>query len=694
MNFSPNVDDMSAHLALLYDWTQTAYPNAVFEVRCIPPNGGGVRDKRFTCAPNGYKQAVDYAVQQNDNCNIYVTVNPLKPGTARTATDEDVEIALYHFADADGVDDPDALIAERGQGFVPTFTVRTGSTPLPRCQVFWQQSEPVTDMAAWRSTQDGLAQQFGTDATVKNPSRVLRLAGTVSYPPPRKQKRGYVVEATLLDRAGNRDVCAKSFAASFMPVEPPRAVPERTHGSLQQLPQPATDDGSCLPLCVIEAALEAIPPIMGPGQRNLWLDIAQACRDAHPGSFNLFDQWQSHSDRYDPKKDLKDWPIAKSPSIGSYKSLLAHAKRADPDWWRKHSGEVYDWGCLQAARLHALTQSVSGAAPTPPLSEGSNNRARFYRYRMSDMRQMTAPNWLIRDLLFQQQIAVCYAPPGSYKSFVAIALCSMLAHGMEWQGRKLKKPRVVYVAGEGFPMFRYRRQAWFKHNGIREQDDGFEVVKGAVNLTSTEDVLAFIEAMQAGDEVGLVVFDTLSTCIAGQNECDSAVMSLAVKNAKLIGTKLGCAVLIIHHPGKDVERGSRGHSSLLGDIDAEWRITRNSDSMACKLKVTKQKDGEYGQEFHFAATRVALGVYDEDGEEIFSLALSPVAKLGTEIPTYLADRVSIIGVIDVGMKTSTTRLAAKLMQNSRPSNCCDRADQCRSTLLSGCVVAKATRWSR
>ena len=71
------------------------------------------------------------------------------------------------------------------------------------------------------------------------------------------------------------------------------------------------------------------------------------------------------------------------------------------------------------------------------------------------------------------------------------------------------------------------------------------------------------------DGLGLVVFDTLSTCIAGQNECDSSVMSLAVANAKLIGRKLNCAVLIIHHPGKDVERGFRGHSSLLGDIDAE-----------------------------------------------------------------------------------------------------------------------------
>jgi hypothetical protein len=34
-----------------------------------------------------------------------------------------------------------------------------------------------------------LAQHFGTDVTVKNPSRIDRLAGTISYPPAHKQAR-------------------------------------------------------------------------------------------------------------------------------------------------------------------------------------------------------------------------------------------------------------------------------------------------------------------------------------------------------------------------------------------------------------------------------------------------------------------------------------------------------------------------
>ena len=168
MDNDQNIDHMEQHLRCLYDWTQTAYPNALLEVRCIHPTSGIVLDERFPCTAAGYERAIGYAVWHNDqNYNVYVTANPLKPSTARTAKDEDVEIALYQSLDADGVDDPSGLIAERSGGFEPSFIVRTGSIPKPRCQVYWQQSEPITDMAQWRRTQAGLAQQFGTDQTIR-----------------------------------------------------------------------------------------------------------------------------------------------------------------------------------------------------------------------------------------------------------------------------------------------------------------------------------------------------------------------------------------------------------------------------------------------------------------------------------------------------------------------------------------------
>ena len=121
----------------------------------------------------------------------------------------------------------------------------------------------------------------------------------------------------------NGEVCARSFVASFPYTEPARAAPEAVSY------QPVADEGTGrLPLCVIEAALQAIPPIIGGGQRNRWLDVAQSCRDAHPDSFHLFDQWQRQSARYE-KSDSSVWDTLRPPSPGSYKSLLSQAKHAD-----------------------------------------------------------------------------------------------------------------------------------------------------------------------------------------------------------------------------------------------------------------------------------------------------------------------------------------------------------------------------
>jgi hypothetical protein len=148
------------------------------------------------------------------------------------------------------------------------------------------------------------------------------------------------------------------------------------------------------------------------------------------------------------------------------------------------------------------------------------------------------------------------------------------------------------------------------------------------------------------DGIGLIVFDTLSTCTAGKNESDSAVMTAAIENAKLVGSVLVAAVVLIHHPGKDIGRGARGHSSLNGNVDTEWLITRNEKDMRCRLKVTKQKDAEDGQIFHFEAHRVPLGILDDDCEEMFSLAVTPCEERhsnppGDVLSTEEADRLSI-----------------------------------------------------
>ena len=398
-----------------------------------------------------------------------------------------------------------------------------------------------------------------------------------------------------------------------------------------------------VPLDVVGQALNAIPPITGQGRRQEWLALAFAVKAANPEARHLFDQWQHQSPEYD-KSDAKVWDTI-DPEHGSYPNLFAQAAAYDPNWWRCGSVEVEMWW-----RRHIADVFGNDDAKPPPDAKNINPTIfshRFQRHKMSDLKNRPTPKWLIRNLIFQQQIGLVYAPPGSFKSFVALDLCTRLAHGMEWHGKNLKPCRVLYVAGEGFPMFYNRRLAWFRHHSIPIADDGVEVVGSSVDLTSSASVAAFIVEMQLdSDGMGLIVFDTLSTCTAGKNESDSAVMTAAIENAKLIGSVLGAAVLLIHHPGKDIGRGARGHSSLNGNVDTEWLITRSEKDMHCRLKVTKQKDAEDGQIFDFAAHRVPLGILDDDCEEMFSLAVTPCEERhgnlsGEILSAEEADRLSV-----------------------------------------------------
>jgi hypothetical protein len=74
-------------------------------------------------------------------------------------------------------------------------------------------------------------------------------------------------------------------------------------------------------------------------------------------------------------------------------------------------------------------------------------------------------------------------------------------------------------------------------------------------------------------------------------------------------------VLIVHHAGKDVDRGARGWSGLRAAADAEISITRNEEDRVAS--VTKLKDGVDGLDFAFKLNVVNIGM-DEDQEPITS----------------------------------------------------------------------------
>ena len=178
------------------DWCDDPDQNGLFEVRCLGEHRNPVT-QRF--ALHACDEAVDLAINMNDaKLNIYMTINPITNNAeSKAATDTDILRAHYTFVDADdrsGLSGLNTLAAK----LEPDIIVITGTIPHERRHAYWRLLEPCTDLNLWRYRQLDRAERYQTDKAVTNPSRLMRVAGTVTYPNTAKLARGYVPELTSM----------------------------------------------------------------------------------------------------------------------------------------------------------------------------------------------------------------------------------------------------------------------------------------------------------------------------------------------------------------------------------------------------------------------------------------------------------------------------------------------------------------
>jgi hypothetical protein len=150
------------------------------------------------CNEEGFALATNWAVSKNEGgANIYFAPNPRPSELKKAASDNDIEIAFWNFADLDKSEAADIVIRNNDLPLQYTYAVRTGTTPDVRGHVYWKLEYPVRNMDAFRRTQQGIQVRVKGD-DVYDPSRKMRLAGTVSYPSKKKVLDGYQTELTVL----------------------------------------------------------------------------------------------------------------------------------------------------------------------------------------------------------------------------------------------------------------------------------------------------------------------------------------------------------------------------------------------------------------------------------------------------------------------------------------------------------------
>jgi hypothetical protein len=205
-------------------------------------------------------------------------------------------------------------------------------------------------------------------------------------------------------------------------------------------------------------------------------------------------------------------------------------------------------------------------------------------------------NWLVEGLFPPEGLAVIYGQQKNYKSFVASDVALAISSGGVWAGKKVLQGPVVYIAGEGASGFRKRIEGYRAYHELKDADLPFFLIAARPNLgTAGGDVVALKQAIQ--DTLGeqkprLIVLDTLSRMLAGQNE-NGEGMQCFIDNAETLADQFNCLAIAVHHAGKNTESGMRGHSSLPAAAVANW-LVKKTGNLKALVTIENSKDEEDG----------------------------------------------------------------------------------------------------
>lgn len=244
----------------------------------------------------------------------------------------------------------------------------------------------------------------------------------------------------------------------------------------------------------------------------------------------------------------------------------------------------------------------------------------------ADIEPTLDANDFVEGLLSGNSTSIIYGPSNSGKTFFATDLGLHVAAGVSWRGREVDHGAVLYVALEGGYGVANRVSAFKRERGIAVA--AFAVLNQPLNLRSSDKdaSMVIVAARELGNlsrfAIRLIVIDTLARALAGGDENSSTDMGNLLARCDAIREATQANVLLIHHTGKDVQRGERGWSGLRAAVDTSISIERLEDSGITVATVEKQRDLPKGDRFAFRLAPVELG-RNKRGKPVTSCVVDP-----------------------------------------------------------------------
>lgn len=349
----PDSADITRHIEWLVAPARGPFDDALFEISYGKdgPNMARLFGLDEIC------QAVDFAVEQNAaGMNVYIGAGLRLPETPRNrrASGADFYVATVVPVDIDK--DFDLTVARLKGVCDIGARVMTGSAPEARGQVWIRLMEPCDCADTFADAIAGAVGYSGGDQGAKGAARIMRLAGTVSWPSSPKRSRGYRAELTTL----TIDQTARPVDVTTLALLGPASAPAglATHRGVHEGPTG------------IERGLSGR---VVNGRETHWRNICfavileyQATNGADPTADELFDQaYKIFSDPTNVKHDDQRWT--------SPQGQTALRKRAEHTLKRMRAGALGKWGLgsidtgegmpqAEAVRTDRATRAVASAA--------------------------------------------------------------------------------------------------------------------------------------------------------------------------------------------------------------------------------------------------------------------------------------------------------------------------------------------
>lgn len=224
-----------------------------------------------------------------------------------------------------------------------------------------------------------------------------------------------------------------------------------------------------------------------------------------------------------------------------------------------------------------------------------------------------APDELIEELICKNTVNIIYGASNSGKTFWAVEMAAAVCSGRKFMERETEHCGVVYLATEASRSVEARLKVVEMQYPDCDMSNLLVIRKPISFYENDVDCANVIQAIKAferikGIKVGLIIADTLARIAAGANENSGEDMGPVLKKFDALRAASGAAVAIIHHSGKNVDKGARGWSGLRCFIDTEIEISESYDVNKRMAKVTKQRElSGKGKEIYFTLKVLELG---------------------------------------------------------------------------------------